>query len=447
MAGAVQDLANFDAALKDKFDGAVRTTLNSEVRLLRRLMEGDVDWSGRRCVMDINIGRNASSGARGDNEPLPDAGAQEHRNAYIWSKYNYGRISVSGPTIAASRDRMGAFTKVVASETKGAVRDLKVEMNYQMFNDGSGARARVNTTVVTGTILTIDSPHGIAYPVITRLNATRCLRRNMKIVFGSQRWNPTIRTLNGTSTRKILALDPVNNTITLDAALVTTGGISDNDFIYQEYGYAATDSTAADNCQLSREVTGLLGIVDQNTFLENLQGISRNSYATEWGAAIIGAYATNSSIGIDGDIMQMACDDANERGSGDIDLIFSHHSVRREYLKDLTRDVRFEPYQLKGGFKEDTRENRGEGTSLMFNDIPVWFEKDCPYGTMFFIDRSSVKVYKQRDFGFDDTDGRVLNKIAGYDAFEAFIKVYLNLGSEAPNRNAVIRGINHRFTP
>ena len=71
----------------------------------------------------------------------------------------------------------------------------------------------------------------------------------------------------------------------------------------------------------------------------------------------------------------------------------------------------------------------------------------CPYGTMFFIDRSSVKVYKQRDFGFDDTDGRVLNKIAGYDAFEAFIKVYLNLGSEAPNRNAVIRGINHRFTP
>ncbi len=140
-----QTLSNYDAVLKEDYEGDIRETLNNEIRLFSLLEETDAETQGRRLVMPIHLARNSGTGARAEGADLPTAGNQGYQDAFAKAKYNYTRIQITVQTIKASRNNMGAFTRALKSELKGAITDLKVEMNYQSFNDGSGARAQNRT--------------------------------------------------------------------------------------------------------------------------------------------------------------------------------------------------------------------------------------------------------------------------------------------------------------
>jgi hypothetical protein len=81
-------------------------------------------------------------------------------------------------------------------------------------------------------------------------------------------------------------------------------------------------------------------------------------------------------------------------------------------------------------------------STLTYNGMPVIADLDAPYGKMFILDESTLKVFSDQDWHFLDGDGQTLRQVAGYDAYEAVMVRYMNMGATNRNRNVVINDIN-----
>ncbi len=152
-----QNLTYFDDALKIDYLPAIREQLENSSVLLNKLQRNEEDVSGKQWQITTHYQRNSGVGA-GSETALPTAGYQGYLNAYGPVKYNRGRVEVTGPTMAASRDNKGAVIKALDSEIKGVTTDLKKDVNGQLFRDGTSIRAYVNGDPGTGTTLTVDTP-------------------------------------------------------------------------------------------------------------------------------------------------------------------------------------------------------------------------------------------------------------------------------------------------
>ena len=108
--------------------------------------------------------------------------------------------------------------------------------------------------------------------------------------------------------------------------------------------------------------------------------------------------------------------------------------VQREFFRLLQANQQFVA-------PADTKYEAGFST-LMYAGMPVVADMDAPYGKMFILDESSLKIFSDQDWHFLDGDGQTLRQVAGYDAYEAVMVRYMNAGSTARNKNIVINDIN-----
>ena len=90
----------------------------------------------------MHYGRTTGTGARTDGGDLPTANYQKHQTCTVPMKYNYGRISVTGPTMKATRDDKGAYARALDNEITGVVTDLMKEVNRQLWGCGYGVLCR-----------------------------------------------------------------------------------------------------------------------------------------------------------------------------------------------------------------------------------------------------------------------------------------------------------------
>jgi hypothetical protein len=130
-----------DAVLKEFYLPGIRSILNNELFLLSQVETNSEDIEGRRAVLAINTGRNQGIGARAEMGTLPDAGHQTYNEERISLKYNYGRIQLSGPVIRSMGSDRGSFTRAIQSETQGVTRDLRNDVNRQLYAGGVGTIA------------------------------------------------------------------------------------------------------------------------------------------------------------------------------------------------------------------------------------------------------------------------------------------------------------------
>lgn len=378
-------------------------------------------------VYPIHVSRNNGVGASGESAKLPPAGAQGYADVKISAKYNYGRVQLTGQVIKASLQSKGAFTRAMESEIKGLVRDLANDRERQFFGAGDGVVALVQSaqTSTANNTFFVDSPFGVT----PTTNGTRFM--NPKDTFA----------LVGTTGTT------VNSTFTVGNTLSTTGGyfvasavtatitFSDNERIVR---YNA-DVTAGTTNNLSNEVTGLLGIIDDGTYLNTLHNINRTSYPIFKSTVI-------SSVGqLSLDVIQRGIDNADELGGGNFGsdgVFFCHHSVRREYLKLLQADRRYAGADLKspdGGTKGAALKKGGE---ITYGDRPWKIAKHCPYGTLFGMLKGSVTRYINVRGEWADEDERIFRNVAGYDMWEAFYRIFDELHSDRPNECVRWDGIN-----
>lgn len=405
MAGTT--LTYFDAALKIDYLPVVRSQLNNDKILTSKIARNERDVVGKEWRGVAHYGRNSGIGSGSETGALPTAGYQAYANPYGSVKYIRGRIQVSGPVMEASKNDKGAIVRALASEIQGVTEDMKKEVNYQLFNDGTAVRAVLNGDPGTEVTLTLD---GVG---------TRYLWDGMHIDILDPAGAETTNGLNLT----ITSVDSATQA-TLSAA--ADADVADNDVITRA---GATNNTTGSSF-VSYEMMGLKGIVDDGTYVTTLHNLSRSSYAWWKCSTFTGDDNSGTKRDLTLELMQSAVS-AVEANGGKVNLIVCDHAIRDAYAALVIADKRFpNTMKLDGGF-----------AALEFNGIALVPDADCQPNTMYFLDTDHLQIMQMADWNWMDKDGAVLSRVAGYDAYEAVLYWYADLTTDKPRAHSFLRDI------
>jgi len=411
----------------------------------------------------MHYGRTKGVGARGDAGALPTADRQKFKTCTVPTKFNYARVTFTGPTIAATRDAKGAYARVVDTEIRGAVTDLQKEVNRQLWGGGYGvlgrwesgatsaqywAKAyRGNTIAGSGFGCTFGGKY------VEEIGAAA----TVVLTTYSSGW--TVVTPDDTEC-VITAVDSTTNTSKDGITMTTSGGVTEAAGTYfirpgSTLGSEASGSAWAttDTAGSHRyEMMGLRGIITNEDLDEisiwdtnngaglntndPLQGLAVTTYP--WFKANVmthsaGRYGGQRALTLD--LMQQMFDKVEIKAGKDYgpNLIMTTHSIRREYLELMQADRRnVNTMTLDGGF-----------TGLDYNGIPLMVDYDAIDGEMYFITTRDLSIFRMSDYDWMTKDGAVLSRISGYDAYEAVLFRYAELGARRRNSHGVICDLNY----
>lgn len=382
-------LTSLDAILKNQYLGPVREQINSKIELLKRIETDRESVVGKNFTIPLHYGRNEGIGARADGGTLPTAGNQSYKETIVPMRYLYGRIKLTGPSIKAAKSNEGAFIRAVESEMKGLARDLKSDMNRQLFGNGSGVLATCGTTS-NSTTVTVGSTAKLRVGMIVDIIVT---------ADGTTSTGATGRTITSITNA---------TTFVISGAAITT----DNTFSVYRSG------------SRNLEVMGIAGICSATT---TLQGLDVSNYPW-WKANVLTAVSNRA---ISETLLQTALDTTYQQSDGEATVLFTTVGVRRAYQALLSADRTYQnTMEFKGGFK-----------ALDYNGLPFMVDKDCNANTIYLLDENHLKFYEMSDWDWMSEDGAILSRVSGEDAYEAVMYKYCELGCSARNTQTVLEKI------
>lgn len=395
-------LATVATLCKEIYEPKLRKQLNDDAVTIKRITRSSDNISnevgGRYVTFPIKTRRNAGIGARNELEALPTAGQQGYNAARVGLKYLYGRVQLSGQTIELVNTNTQAFVSALESELSGLKTDLAKDQNRQVYGDGSGAIAVAGfLTNNTNTFLAKDAMYAQLGMQIDIIDGTTLNNPN-----------PTVKAAN----RQITGINTVTNVITFDGAVASTAA---NDIIVR-------------NGNVNREWTGFNRIFKATGSLYNLDP------ATEpvW-AAVVDANGGVTRALSEGLMISLA--DQVRANGGKTTAIFSNLGVRRAYFNLLVQQRQY----------TNTKDFGGGFTGLSFTtdagEIPFMVDVDAPKNTLYFVNEDEFTVYRQADWEFMDRDGSMWSRISGYDAYEAVMYQYSELGCHRRNTQAIMADI------
>jgi len=415
-----QNLSNYDAVLKEFYEGAIRETLNNDVPLFRILDEGDREWAGRRVLWPVHTARNSGVGNRAEAATLPTAGNQTNNQSQVTATYSYGRIELTGQVIAAGKN---AFAQAMAHEMQGVTNDLKVDLGRQTWGDGTGRLAQVSTNgASSSSVLVANRFASPGQPGARYISAGQLLdagtTASPQADFSSQTVISVSVSQNPSTT---------SDTVTFSNSALT---VSASDTFLFVAGAGAI------------EMQGIRGLVDDFTESNiwgsnayagsSIQSINRAS-VTQWNALVLG----NSQVAriLDGNLMQTALDRIHTESGLEANQIMGHHDVVRAFLDHVSADRRYNSPDFSAGM-----------SALSYNGIPLERDRLAPFNELLVFKKEEIKMYTLLDTEFADDDGAILSRVANQDSFEAYLRRYGNIALDGtPKATLMIRDIQTDF--
>ncbi len=114
-------------------------------------------------------------------------------------------------------------------------------------------------------------------------------------------------------------------------------------------------------------------------------------------------------------------------------VVFTTRAIRREIIELWQADRRFvNTMELDGGWK-----------GLEFNGIPILVDNDAIDGEIYFLTTRDLQIYRMSDYDWMSKDGAILSRISGYDAYEAVLFRYAELGVKRRNTQGVICDVSY----
>lgn len=379
-------LSTVDAILKEVYGPRIVDQLQNEEVAIKRLeksSEGVTSTVGGKYVnFPLKIGRNHGQGYRNENEALPAAKRQKYAEVMVKLKYGYGRVRLTGQLMELAEKNHQAFASGMDREMEGIKDDLGKDTNRIAHGDGSGLLATLTSTAASAT---------------QAVDTTRLLEVGMQV--------DVLTISDGTTVQldtEIEAVDTAANEVTLADSITgaTTAGI------FRQGSY-------------EKEPNGLGSIIGTTN---EIYGVDPATVAA-WKSVINDNGGTNRALS-EGLMIKMV-DDIRVNG-GKTSLILGSLGVRRAYFNLLTQQRRY----------ADTKEFAGGFKGLAFNsgrEIPMVEDPDGPPDQMDFIDESEIKIYQSKDWHWSDDDGNTLKWVTDYDAFEAVMKKYWEIGCSRRN--------------
>jgi len=442
------NLSSLSTILKEYYLGPVSEQLNNEVLLLSRLESRSEDLVGKRAYVPLHSGRSTGVGARGESIALPTAGSQGYDKAVYDLKYLYGRIEVTGPSMAKTKNEAGAFLQALKSELDGVRNDLKKDLARQVYGDGTATIATVAS--VASQVITLSSAEplrkgqiyvGMFLDVYTSAAAARQVAAN------------TASSGSGGAIQ-VTAVNLATPSITVTGTL--TGVVSTDVLVRAGVVPVASASVVeANTYSKSDEIDGLQRVVSDAAAA--FGGIDATAAGKSWwdNQRVALAASASSDDRRQGSQDPIGITAATAPGSlGFQNLTFSQVQqglnlariaggmptsiitslgVQREFYSLFQTQVQYlDPKTLDygQGFK-----------TLSYNGMPVIADIDAPYGKMYILDESTLKVFSDQDWHFLDSDGLTLRQVTGFDKFEAIMARYMNIGATRRNNQVVMTGI------
>jgi hypothetical protein len=398
-------LATVNNILKEVYEPTIQDQLQSETVALKRIeksSEGiESTVGGKYVTFPLHTKRNSGIGARNELEALPTPGQQGYAAARISLRYLYGGVRLTGQLIKLAQTNYQAFSSAMDSEFNGLKDDLSKDQNRQVFGTGSGAVATVTTLATTQNY--IDP--GVGGDLWAQLG------EQIDLIDGTTLGNPT-PTVKA-SNRQITAINEASGRITFDGAAVSS----------------AVGDIIVRTGNVNREWSGLGSVIAASGTFQNVDPTLEPS----WVASVDANSGTLRPIS-EGLMISMV-HKIRKRGGGNVTAIFTNFGVQRAYFNLLQQQRRFTNTQeFTGGFS-------GLAFTTDKGDIPVVIDMDCPPNRMYFVNEKEITLFREADWSFMDEDGNKLFRVAGFDAYDATMFQYSNLGTHRRNSHGLISDV------
>jgi hypothetical protein len=394
-------LTTADSALKELYLPKLRLQLNDELSpTLTQLERSSENVEGRRVVLSVHYGRNVGVGSKAEGAALPVAGNQLYTEERVGLKYHYGRIQLNGPVIRAMKSDKGSFVRAIEGEVSRIVVDLKQVIGRQVFNTAIQELARCGTTSAATEIILHSS---------TTATQMRSFQVGMLIDCGTS--------ASPTADLSAVAITAINTTAGSYSVTTATAITTDaSDYI--------TMAGASGN-----ELTGLQQIVAASGTLHN---IALATYAG-WKSYVDTNSGTNRTL--TDNILMKALDNVFIDSGEAVDLAVTSYGVCRAYSAQLTSQKRFvNSQELKGG-------HQGISVSSGSQTIGLMADRFAPENNIFLLNTKHIKFHQAADWEFMQEDGAVLDRVTGYDAYEAVLFTYRELMTDRRNAHGLIQDI------
>jgi len=398
-------LATVDNLLKEIYEPGLNDQLNNATKTLTRIEKTsdgvEHDVGGKYVSFAIRTKRNNGIGARLEMEALPAAGQQAYERARVGLKYLYGSLELTGQTLELAKTNEQAFVNVLDAEMAGIKQTLAKDTNRQVYGTSTGKFGTANA-VGTTTTLVVPNEQNIYFEVGQVID----IYDNADAVRASGK------------TITAISVGASNTTITFTTASGTATASGD---------YAVRAGNRA------KEIIGLSEIIGTSNTVYNINPAT----VPVWQSVVNANGGTNRALS-EG-LMIKLVDDIGDLGGGMPTVIFCSRGVRRSYFNLLVQQRQFVNTQkFEGGF-----------TGLAFTtddgEIPVVSDVDCPKNKMFAVNEKELKFYAANDWGFMNRDGsmwqRVINSSGNFDAYDATLFKYCELGTHRRNAHGMLSDI------
>jgi hypothetical protein len=416
------DTTSYAAALKIVFGPKLIEELVTTAQLTQRFEKEDmIQWEGRDTIeYPLHVGRNQGFAYGRERGPIAVAGAEEFVQFKVPLMTGWGRLNISGKVMKVSASSKGSWKRALQNAYDGLRMAILRDANRIRFHDGRGVLALVNGSI-SSTTLAVDSPGGVAGSV----NGARYLQKGMLIGISNAAGTAL------TAIRTITAIAAAGTSVTVDTALDTTSA-PDNGFIFRFPDPAAL--TLADSA-LYKEPMGLLGMIDDGTYVNNYMNVNRTAYP------VLKANVFSSVGALNLDTMQQGFDVASQLGEEMPTELWAHHSTRRAYLALLVANRR---YLSTGGANKHDGGFAGNAITndIEFGGVPFKVDRDCPYSTIFGVNWAHAKRYANPEGEWVEDDGNLLRMVPGQDVFEAVWRMYDNYAMDRVNGCFRLDGIS-----
>jgi hypothetical protein len=398
MAGA--DLGTLSEIMKEFYLGPIQNQFNDEVLVTKLLPMDSENLEGLEGVIPLHGKRSGGIGDRGELVQLPNAGAQGYKQAKYDLKYKYARVQVSGPAISKTKSDAGAFAQALKEELSRIKDDILIDLARQMYGDGTGKVA----TIATG---------GVAGQVITLTSAEALTKGFIYVGFIADVLDSDGVTINATAL-EVTDVDEDNSAITVVGTLgasaqtdsiVRSGNVAAGGEVYEPTGLKGLITTAA-GATVGGLNSGGVGLKFWDNGREDVNaGISLSSLMKNWNKA-----------------------HARGARAGEVVAITTPGITRGLFeTSEFKGNVRFVNSQtFDGGFEEVTF-NTGAGA------VKLMADRHAPWGEVNILHKKHFRLFSPGDWDFLSRDGLTIRWVPDYDAFQAVLFRYMNLGTDRRN--------------
>jgi hypothetical protein len=430
------DLTNLANALKYVYGDGLKNQFADEKITYNLFPKSDKQPKGKGYVFGARISRNQSTGGRAESAILPDPLTGSKIQGTITPAYLYGTLRITGPAIEAAKGSEAAFVDGLADEIDDIYQSMVVDLNRQCHWDGFGMLGRISAASSAASnatyACTFNNDIGVKYLIEGQVVDFYASAGDTVIgATGSAAFGQRVKSIKPstkvvtfeTNATTFKATHPTLSTLTNGVTCDLAEGTIAVKMGARDLAFASTDTP--------REVTGLYGMFDDGTALSVYEGITVASNP-KWSANILSNSSVNRELSID--LMLQAVDVVRTASGASVKKMLMGLGQKRKYANLLMPDVRFAPTKLQGGYEILTFSG-GDG-SVEFIIDPL-----CQPNMIYAFPDDVIFKYELSPLGWGNLDNSQLHQRASYDEWEAYLRIYTQLGVEQRNCLALVKDL------